>query len=406
MIRNTILFNPFLPEFHLNPYPTFARLQQEDPIHKSMFNTWIITRYADAEAILKDRRFQVDNLPERLKDKNRYLKEGDLNAISQTIDKWLFFLEYPDHSRLKGILTPTFSQAAIESLCPEIESMVEDLLAQFKPIGSMEIIEDLITPLAARVIVKMLGLPIEDCEQLIKWSAKSIFIFDQPMSLERYQEQNQIIIENRQYLLEKIAEYKRQPNNGLISYLANPQDKNHPLSDEEIASICILLSATAQESTKGLVGNGILALLKHSQSLEYVRQNPDDIKNIVEELLRYDSPIQYVSRRAIEDVEIAERVIRRGEYVIIYIGAVNRDPAHFPHPDQLDFTRRKRNLAFGSGIHYCLGMYLAKVEGQIVINTLIKNLSNLQINTENLVWFESNISRRLKSLPLKFTPIF
>jgi hypothetical protein len=407
MNAKKVVFNPFDPEFHANPYPLFDRLRQEDPIHKSIFGTWIITRYADAETILKDKRFQVDNLPMRLRLKSSHLKENNLDVLTQTIGKWLFFLEPPDHARLKSVLNPTFSQSSVEAMRPEIQSIVDDLLDRLAPKGEMEIIADFATPFPALAITKILGLPIEDYQQLIRWSANTIFIFEQIMSLEKYQEQNQIIIENRTYLLEKIAQSKRQPNNGLISHLANQKEEANTLTEDEIVSLCILLSATAQESTKGLISNGLLALLKHPQSLEYVRQNPNDIKNIVEELLRYDSPIQYVARRAIEDVEVSGKMIRRGEYVVIYIGSVNHDPEHFPNPEQLDFSRQKRNLAFGSGIHYCLGVFLAKLEAQIAINTLIKRLPNISLNTEKLNWYdEIKISRRLKTFPVKFTNVY
>ncbi|MCA2808067.1 cytochrome P450, partial [Microcystis sp. M095S1] len=275
MNAKKVVFNPFDPEFHANPYPLFARLRQEDPIHKSIFGTWIITRYADAETILKDKRFQVDNLPMRVRLKSSHLKENNLDVLTQTIDKWLFFLEPPDHARLKSVLNPTFSQSSVEAMRPEIQSIVDDLLDRLAPKGEMEIIADFATPFPALAITKILGLPIEDYQQLIRWSANTIFIFEQIMSLEKYQEQNQIIIENRTYLLEKIAQSKRQPNNGLISHLANQKEEANTLTEDEIVSLCILLSATAQESTKGLISNGLLALLKHPQSLEYVRQNPN-----------------------------------------------------------------------------------------------------------------------------------
>jgi cytochrome P450 len=402
MTTNKIFFNPLDPDFHINPYPIYTRLREEAPVYKSLFNTWIVTRYSDAEAILKDKRFQVDDLHKHLQNKNRFLKEGNLNVLTETVGKWLFFLEPPDHTRLKGILTPAFSQTVVEDLRPEIQRIVDDLISKVEYTGKMDVIKDFATPLPALVIAKMLGLPIEDYQKLIKWSSKSIFIFDRPVPLEIYQEQNQIIIENRKYLLEKINEYKKEPNQGLISYLANAQDIASQLTTDEIISICILLSATAQESTKGLIGNGLLSLLNHPKSLDYAKQNPNDIKNIVEELLRYESPIQFVSRVATEDVEIKGNKIRSGEYVIIYIGAANRDPEQFTNPDQLDFNRRNRNLAFGSGIHYCLGMFLAKVEVQIAINTLLKRLINIRIDTATIDWHESNISRRLKALPIKF----
>ena len=405
MKKDKILFNPFDPEFHANPYPILDRLRQEDPIHKSIFGTWIITRYADAVSILNDERFNVDNLPERLQRKSSYLKEGDLQTLSQTINQWFLFLNPPDHTRLKRVVTPAFSPAAIEVLRHKIQAIVDDLLAKVKQKGEMDIIKDLASPLSALVIAEIFGFPREDYEKLIHWSSEEFFLLQQPWSLEAYQHQNQVIKENKEYLVEKIAEYKKEPNDGLLSYLINQKNIENQLTEEEIISTCILINTGAQDSTRSLIGNGILALLNHSESLLYLQQNPNAIKNAVEEFVRYDSPIQYVARRAMEDIEIAGKLISKGDTVIIYIGAANRDPEEFTNPDQLDFNRRNRHIAFGGGIHHCLGIFLAKVEAQIAINTLIQSLPDIRINREKLDWHESITLRGLKTLPVRFNPV-
>ncbi len=406
MKKDKILFNPFDPEFHANPYPILDRLRQEDPIHKSIFGTWIITRYADAVNILNDKRFEVDNLPERLQFKSAYLKEGDLQTLSQTIDRWLFFLNPPDHTRLKKIITPVFSPTALEAIRPKIQVMVDDLLAKVKQKGEMDIITDLANPLAALTIAEIIGLPKEDYEKLIHWSSEQIFILEHPRSLEDYQYRNQVIIENKEYLVEKVAECKKQSSNdSLISHLINPKNPENQLTEEEIISTCILINTTAQGTTSSLIGNGVLALLNHPESLVYLQQNPNEIKNAVEEFLRYDSPTQSVARKPIEDVEISGKIIPSGDTVVIHIGAVNRDPEEFPNPNQLDFTRQNRHIAFGGGIHHCLGIFLAKIEAQIAINTLIQNLPDIRINTDKLDRRDSIALRGLKTLPVKFTPL-
>jgi cytochrome P450 len=406
MKKDKILFNPFDPAFHTNPYPLFDHLRQEDPIHKSIFGTWIITRYADAISILNDKRFNVDNLPERLQLKSAYLKEGDLQTLSQTIEQWLFFLNPPDHTRIKRIVTPAFSPIAVEAIRQKIQEIVDDLLAKVKQKGEMDIITDLANPLSALTITEIFGLPKEDYEKLIQWSAEEIFILEQPRSLEDYQHQNQVIIDNKEYLVEKVAELKKEPNNGLISYLINQKNIENQLTEDEIISTCMLIGTAAQETTSSLIGNGVLALLTHPESLVYLQQNPKEIKNGVEEFLRYDSPIQSVARRAIEDVEISGKVIPSGDTVIVHIGAANRDPQEFTNPDQLDFNRRNRHIAFGGGIHHCLGIFLAKIEAQIAINTLIQSLSDIRINTDKLDWHESIALRGLKTLPVKFTNVY
>jgi pimeloyl-[acyl-carrier protein] synthase len=405
MTTSKILFNAFDKDFQNDPYPTYERLRREDPIHRSIFNTWVITRYSDADAILKDRRFQVDNLPERLKQKNRYLKEGNLNTLSEVLDKWLFFLEPPDHNRLKDILTPTFTQSVVENMRPEIQAMVDALLDKVEQKGEMDIIADFAVLLPALVIAKILGLPTDDYERINKWSSESTLIFEHPMSLQRYQSQNQIMIESKEYFLQKIREFKKEPNDGLISYLVNQQDIQKLLSESEIVGICIMLNAAAQETTKGLIGNGMLALLKDPRSLDYLKHNPSDIKNGVEELLRYDAPIQVVSRWAAEDVEMSGKIIHSGDMLTIYIGSANRDPEQFTDPDQLDFSRRTRNLAFGSGIHYCLGLFLAKLEAQIAIKTLIQRLPDIHLSNDKLEWEKTASIRRLQNLNVLFSSV-
>ncbi|MBG0744343.1 MAG: cytochrome P450 [Cylindrospermopsis raciborskii KL1] len=405
MNAKKVVFNPFDPEFHANPYPLFDRLRQEDPIHKSIFGTWIITRYADAVSILNDKRFEVDNLPERLQLKSTYLKEGDLRTLSQTINQWFLFLNPPDHTRIKKVVTPVFSPTAMEAIRQKIQVIVDNLLAKVKQKGEMDIIKDLASPLSALTIAEIFCLPKEDYKKLIYWSSEEFLILQQPWSLEAYQHQNQVMLENKEYLVKKVAEYKKEPNDGLISYLINQANIENQLTEQEIISTCILINTGAQDSTRSLIGNGILALLTHPEKLVYLQQNPNEIKNAVEEFVRYESPIQSVARRPMEDVEIAGKIIPNGDTVIVHIGAANRDPEEFPNPDQLDFNRRNRHLAFGGGIHHCLGIFLAKIEAQIAINTLIQSLPDIRIHANKLNWHESIALRGLKTLPVKFTPL-
>lgn len=206
--------------------------------------------------------------------------------------------------------------------------------------------------------------------------------------------------------MKKVAELKKEPNDGLISYLINQKNIENQLTEEEIISTCMVINIGAKDTTSSLIGNGILALLNHPESLGYLQHNPKEIKNAVEEFLRYDSPIQTVHRRAIEDVEMAGKIIPSGDTVIVHIGAANRDPEEFTNPNQLDFTRRNRHIAFGGGIHHCLGIFLAKIEAQIAINTVIQSLSNIRINTDKLDWHESIALRGLKTLPVKFTNVY
>ncbi len=401
-MTTAIRFNPFQPEFHQNPYPTYDYLRREDPIHRSFLNAWVITRYADVEAILKDARFCVDDLPQRLLQKSHYLKHGNLDPLAQTIYQWLFFLEPPDHTRLRGLVSKAFSRATVEEMRPEIKIMTQDLLANVQSTGQMDVIKDLASPLPAMTVTRILGLPPEDYPKLVRWSYELFFVFDQPMSLQGYQKQNQMAIEARDYLTEMIGRLEKQPNNGLISRLIAARDQDKTISQEEIIGFCIMLLIVGQETTKSLTGNAMVALLKHPEKLAQLRQNPDLINHAVEELLRYDSPVQVIARLGTETVEMRGKTIQAGDKIILCLGAANRDPEQFTNPDQLDFNRKNYSLPFGGGIHFCLGAFLARVQGQIAINAMVQGLPNLRLSTETLDWRESITLRGLKNLRVTF----
>lgn len=404
-MTTTLQFNPFQKKFHNNPYPTYNHLRQEDPIHWSFLQAWVITRYADVEAILKDDRFQVDNLPQRLLQKSHYLKQGNLDPLAQTIHHWLFFLQPPDHKRLRGLVSRAFSPTTVEAMRPEIETMANDLLNLVKSTGKMDVIKDLASPLPAMTVTRILGLPPEDYPKLVRWSYELFFVFDQPMSLQGYQKQNQMAIEARDYLKERICQLEKQPNDGLISHLIAARDEGIKISEDEIIGFCIMLLIVGQETTKSFTGNAVVALLNYPEKLTELQENPDLIKNAVEELLRYDSPVQVIARLAKEDVKIRDKIIRQGDKVILCIGSANRDPDQFINPDQLDFNRKNYSLPFGGGIHFCLGAFLARVQGQVAISAIAQNLLKLKLVDNCLDWRESITLRGLKTLRVTFQAV-
>ncbi|MEO1131519.1 MAG: cytochrome P450 [Cyanobacteria bacterium J06639_1] len=402
MTATTLRFNPFSPEFHDNPYPTYDRLRREDPIHRGFLNAWVITRYDDTETILKDSRFQVDDLPERLRAKSAYLNSGDFQALAATIQSWLFFLEPPHHTRLRGLVSKAFAAHSVEALRPHIEKAVASLLDRVIPQGRMDVIQDLAGPLPAMTVTHILGLPPEDYPKLVRWSYELFFVFDQPMSIEGYTRQNEMALEARAYLEEAIARFEVEPNDGLISRLIAARDEGNKLSQEEILGFCIMLLIVGQETTKSLIGNSIVALTEHPEQMQQLKARPEIVKSAIEELLRYDSPVQVLARLASEDVEMRGKTIQAGDKVIVCLGAASRDPDRFPQPDRLDFNRQNRNLPFGGGIHFCLGAFLARVQGQVAIAAIAQRLSNIRLDSDRLDWRESITLRGLLSLPITF----
>ncbi|MEO0853216.1 MAG: cytochrome P450, partial [Cyanobacteria bacterium J06648_11] len=204
MTATTLRFNPFSPEFLDNPYPTYERLRREDPVHRWFPNVWVITRYDDTEAILQDARFQVDDLPERLRAKSAYLKSGDFEALAATIESWLFFLEPPHHTRLRNLVSKAFAASSVEAFRPQIASTVTSLLDRVAPRGRMDVVKDLAELLPAMTVTSMLGLPVEDYPKLVRWSYELFFVFDEPISIEGYARQNEMALEARAYLKEAI----------------------------------------------------------------------------------------------------------------------------------------------------------------------------------------------------------
>jgi hypothetical protein len=244
----------------------------------------------------------------------------------------------------------------------------------------------------------------EGINQLTKWAHDLFRVLDQPMSLEDYQYLNTIALEFREYFSGLIAEREKSPKEDLICNMIAAQKQSGNVDYEELIAFCAMLFSVGQDTTENLIGNSLLALLNHPEQLQKLKQEPTIIASAVEELLRYDSPVQLVARVAMENVEIDGNIIRTGDRVHISLGAANRDPHQFPNPDVLDLSRQKHGVPFGAGIHYCLGSTLARIQGQVAINTVLQRLSNLKLNTDRLEWRKNIILRGVKSLPVTFTP--
>jgi len=399
-------FNPWLAEFQVDPYPTYHRLRVEDPVHQS-FDTWVLTRYADVKAILRDSRFCADRVPKRIENKCHYLEQQQksLHTIAQMSGKFFFFLDPPDHTRLRGLVNQAFSARLVEQMRPQVHEIVDKAINKTQATGVMDIVIDLSCPLPVIVISRMLGVPAEEAEMLGQWSNVLSRIIDPLMSLEDYEELNHVAIKFTDYFRDLIAERRKRPQEDLISALIGARDQGDKLSEDELLSVCMVLFVTGEETTVHTIGNGMLALLRNPDQMELLKRNPTIIQSAVEEILRYDSPVQQTARIALEDVTIGNKTLQAGNNVLVSLGAANRDPAQFPDPNRLNLLRApNHHLAFGDGIHYCLGAPLARLQGQIAISTLVQRLPNLKLNTDKLEWRKNINIRGLKSLPVSFAP--
>jgi pimeloyl-[acyl-carrier protein] synthase len=331
------------------------------------------------------------------------LQQGNFEALTQTIDKWLFFVEPPDHTRLRSLVSKAFTAAKIEQMRPQIQAMVDRLLDKVQDKGWMDVMADLAAPLPALVSAEMLGIPRSEHSGLVQWAYDLFHVFDQPLSLQDYQHINHVAVEFKSYFCRLIAVIRKQPQDNLISKLIEARDDQGRLNEAELLAFLSMLFSVGQETTENLIGNGMLALLDHPGQMEQLRQNPAIVGSAVEELLRYDSPVQMISRTAIAEVELEGKTIRRGDKVNLLLGAANHDPAKFEEPDRLDITRKESHrLPFGAGIHYCLGAELARVQGQIAINAMVQRFQNLKLNPNGLERRKNIVLRGLKVLPVTY----
>lgn len=389
-----IQFNPLAPEVIEDPYPLYRRLRAEDPVHQSPAGIWVLARYDDVALVLRDARFGRKGFQELIT--ARFGGPGFGNSM--------LLQDPPDHTRLRTLVSKAFTPRAIEGLRGRIESLVEGLLDAAVDRGEMDLIADLAYPLPASVICEMLGVPPPDRDRLREWSADiarslDAMIVSDPEVIARANAAGAAI---REYFEGLVAERRRAPRADILSALIAAEEAGDRLSTDELFATVILLFLAGHETTANLIGNGVLALLRHPGELARLREDPALVESAVEELLRYDSPVQRVSRISTADVAIGERTIPSGSFVLALLAAANRDPAYFPEPDRLDLGRRdNRHLAFGSGIHFCLGAPLARLEGRIVFAALLRRCPRLALTTDRVEWRQTFALRALTSLRVR-----
>jgi pimeloyl-[acyl-carrier protein] synthase len=388
------------PEVLADPYPFYHRLRSHDPVHWSG-ECWVLTRYADVLAALQDLRLSAAGMGWDVSDLPDPEREV-LTSLFRSLSRWMGFLDPPDHTRLRGLVHKAFTPRVIEALRPQTQQIVDNILDAARSAGRMDVIRDLAAPLPVVVIAEMLGLPPGDRERLKRWSddlAAFVGRFDFPAA--ELPELARSLLELTAYLRAVMAERRRRPGNDLISGLLTAEEKGDVLDEDELIANCVLLLFAGHETTTDLIGNGLAALLRHPAQLERLRADPSLIGSAVEELLRYDCPAQLTVRVAREEVRIGGKRVQSGEAVTLMLGAANRDPAQFPEPDRLEIARRENpHVAFGHGIHFCLGSALARLEGQIAINAVVRRLPAIRLAAETLEWRPSQALRGLRSLPV------
>ena len=398
----TVQYNPLTPEVRANPYPLYRQLREQDPVHWSeLMASWVLTRYDDVEAVLRDPRFSTA----RRRTGNRFTEQlmemqEQMGPIGQATT--MLRADPPEHTRLRNLVSKAFTPRAIEAMRPHIQQIVDELLDAVAGSDRFDLIQDLAYPLPVIVIAEMLGVAPEDRDRFKRWSGDIAATLGGPMlSPEVIQQAIASSREMTDYFRGVIEIRRKEPEDDLLSALIAAKEQGEALSEHEVLATCVLLLVAGNETTTNLIGNGMVALLQHPDQLEQLRDDPSLTESAVEEFLRYDGPVQATGRTATEDIEVGGTVIKEGQVAFTLLGAANHDPAQFPNPDTLDITRKdNRHLAFGHGIHFCLGAQLARVEAQVAFETLLRRFPDLKPGAGEVEWGGAFILRGPKALPL------
>ena len=395
-------FNPFRPEVVADPYPYYQRYRQQEPVHYSeALDAWVLTRYRDVEAVLNDDRFSANrrlarNRFAQLMVQQEMQRMGPVGQVTTMLGA-----DPPEHTRLRRLVSKAFTVRAVESLRPRIQQLVDELLDEAEAKGDFDLVADLAFPLPVIVIAEMLGVPPEDRHLFKRWSddvAASLGLLTRPDVAERAR---QSILEMTEYFRQAVAERRRRPREDLISGLVAAEEQGQALSEQEVLATLVLLLVAGNETTTNLIGNGMLALFRHPDQWERLCRQPELVRTAVEELLRYESPAQATSRVALQELEIDGRRVEPYQMVMCIIGAANRDPEVFAEPDRLDIAREPNpHLAFGDGIHFCLGAPLARAEAQTAFAALARRFPRIRPLSDRAEWGPNYILRGLKRLPV------
>jgi pimeloyl-[acyl-carrier protein] synthase len=406
--QQSVKANPALSLFHLldpdvlaNPYPLYHRLRCEEPVHWDTFlHTWVVTRYTDVVTVLQHFIANRTPTPTQLK----ALGLPTLAPLAEVLVRQMLFMDPPAHGRIRTLASQAFTPRRVEALRAHIQDITNTLLDAVLEQGHMDVINDLAYPLPAIVTAELLGLPPSDWEQLTTWSC------DFAESLGNFQHNPEhaprilrSLEETCTYFREAVQAHRQHPRDDLISALLTVEHDGDCLTEEEVIANSIMLMTGGQETTTNLIGNGLLTLLRHPDQLAQLQADPSLIPAAIEEILRYESPIQYTSRLAPDDWQLEDKTIRKNQAVIAVMGAANRDPERFPDPDHFTIQRQdNRHLAFAWGPHFCFGAPLARIEGQVAFETLIRRLPTMKLASDHPTWRQNLSFRGLTHLHITF----
>jgi cytochrome P450 len=411
MTNSTIeRLNPFLPEVISDPYKIYDRYRNQEPVHwgissnPQLGGTWYLFSYEDVMQVLESPKFGREVAKVRNNDEGSPVPAA-FKGLRSMVSNWMVFRDPPNHTRLRSLVNKVFSPKMVDNMRPAIFDLCHNLLDKVQIQGEMDLVDDFAFPLPVMVIADLLGVDSSDLPLFRKWALALQHASASRLtpSAEIYAQAEAATQGFIDYFQRAIAQRHAEPKQDLITALARARDENDKLSDEEILATCIHLLTAGHETTINLISKGIMALLRNPDALKLLRSHPEFIPNAVEELIRYDGPVQIITRWAYADMEIGGQSIRRGDSVGLMLGSANRDPKRFPNPNILDFQRSDyKHCGFGSGIHFCLGSALARAETAIALNVLLNRLPKLRLVTEEIQWADNMVFHGPNHLQVAF----
>ena len=386
-----------------DPYPTYARMHEEGPLHYvdvgGKWAVWSIFSHAECSSIAKDPRLSAKRAQQMLLP-FPLSRQSEFSELARMLGLWLIFMDPPEHTRLRKLLNKGFSPAAVEGLRPRVEALVDGMLKPLQHGSEVELMREFANPMPVRIILEMLGIPQELRDTFVNWSrAIAVFRGNPNRTVEEARAAQDALIELTEFFRKTVAERRRNKGNDLISLLIDIEEEGEVLTEEELYAQCIALLFAGHETTRNLIGNGMYTLLQHPQETAELRESPEMIRSAVEELLRYESPVQLTARVLKEDIEVCGQRIPKRFSILCMLGAANRDPKQFKNPDQLDLKRlNNQHLAFSAGLHFCIGAQLARLEGQIAILNLVQRFPEMKLTGPRPEWAPTFGFRGLKTL--------
>ncbi len=380
------VYNPFDPAFRADPYPFYDRLRSEAPAFDTGFGLVVLTRYADVGHALRSNDFSRD-LEANATPREDPISQRRRQRASQG-SKSILNLDPPDHTRLRRLVSKAFTPTAIEALRARIESQVDEVLDRAAERGSMELVDELAFPVPFQVISDLLDIPNDRAEEIREWGQLLTAALEPTTTLETFDAAEEALGKMGPYLVDVVESRRRNLGSDVLSGLIVAEEEGDRLSTEELLSFVVLLYVAGHETTVNLIGNGMLALLRNPDQLDRWRHDPSLDSNAIDELLRFDGPVQHTARVAMVPMsfgEGAQRVdLEPGTTVLTVLGAANHDPAVFddPHSLRLDRSNANRHLAFAAGVHYCLGASLARLEATVAISRLIRRFDHIELVAE------------------------